>query len=319
MNKKITIIIPVYNRESLVPFTIESIQNQSYRNFECFLIDDGSDDNTITIMRDVIKDDARFTVLIRPENYIKGPAGCRNYGLDLAQGEYIQFFDSDDLMDSEHLQMKVNAYHIDTDLVVCQLIEFKNSDIDNLYGRSSIDDENDLSRHITGEINYYLPGPMWKRDVIGKDRFLTDIKIYEDLLFNLINRVKCKHVTVIDKALIYYRRHDETTTAKINQDMVLLNQKRLAWDNIYKVLLGEVKDKNQRSSAKYALLRYSCLNFYYLLCQRSFVTSGRQVVAMFKYSSSLKDLFTVTKLLLLSVVPLLTSKGYLVYKLKNEK
>ena len=317
--KKVTIIIPVYNRENLVTYTLESIQNQSYENFECLLIDDGSDDNTVKVMKNTIKEDARFTVLHRPENYIKGPAGCRNYGLELAQGEYIQFFDSDDLMDKEHLQMKVNAYSADTDLVVCQLIEFKNNNINNLYGRSSVDDKNDLSRHVTGEINYYLPGPMWKRDIIGSDRFLTDIKIYEDLLFNLINRIKCKHVKVIDKALIYYRRHDETTTAKINQDIKLLNEKRLAWENIYNVSMGEVKDKHQRSSIKYALLRYSCLNFYYLLCQKSFVSSVRQVIDMFKYSSSVKDFFTVTTLVILSAVPFFTSKGYFVYKMKNEK
>jgi len=101
---KISIIIPVFNRENLIEFTINSIRNQSYENFECLLIDDGSTDKTLEVMWKCVKNDNRFKILKREEKYPKGPSGCRNMGLDIAQGEYIQFFDSDDLMHPDHLR-----------------------------------------------------------------------------------------------------------------------------------------------------------------------------------------------------------------------
>ncbi len=320
MNPKISIIIPVFNRENLIKATIKSIKNQSYSDFECLLIDDASTDNTISVMYETIDNDSRFKVLERELGYIKGPAGCRNMGLDISIGEYIQFFDSDDLMHTDHLKLKIEAYNENIDLVVCKLGEFKDDDHKILFSISDIDDRGKLVAHISGETNYYLPGPMWKRNTIGSERFHTDIKIYEDLLFNLINRKKCNKVYLIKEPLIYYRRHENSTTGMATKNVELLEQKRLAWKYIYKILIGkEPEEKEHNTKVNSILFAKSCLNFYYLLCQKSIIGSIKQFLDMAYYTSSKKDFFISIKLLLLSIVPFVSTKGYKVYRIDNEK
>lgn len=109
MNKKVSIIIPVFNRGHLVLETLESIANQDYPNWECILIDDGSTDNTIEVIRPFISGDARFNLYHRPKNLSKGANSCRNHGFDLSTGFYIQWFDSDDLMLPSHLSSLIDA------------------------------------------------------------------------------------------------------------------------------------------------------------------------------------------------------------------
>lgn len=317
MKPKISIIIPVFNRESLIKATIDSIKAQSYRDFECLLIDDHSSDNTVNVMEKVVEDDVRFKVLKRQPDYLKGPSGCRNMGLDIATGTYIQFFDSDDLMHPDHLKLKIEAYSENIDLVVCKLGEFKDNDPKILFSISDIDDKGKLISHISGEVNYYLPGPMWKRKVIGDDRFHTDIKIYEDLLFNLINRKKCSNIHLIDNPLIYYRRHEDSTTGIATKNVALLEQKRLAWKYMYEVMTEDnpsyTEDKNVRS---YFFDR-SCLNLYYILSQQSLILGLRHFKDIFFYASSLKHFIIIIKLIISSPLAYFFSKGYKLFKVKT--
>lgn len=88
---KISIIVPVYNREKLLPETLESISNQTYTDWECVLVDDGSTDNSLQLLHNLASKDFRLKVYSRPEEYKKGAPSCRNYGYELATGEYIQF------------------------------------------------------------------------------------------------------------------------------------------------------------------------------------------------------------------------------------
>lgn len=319
MKPKISIIIPVFNRENLIKATIESIKGQTYSDFECLLIDDHSSDNTIEVMQNAVGGDLKFKVIKRQSIYAKGPAGCRNMGLDISTGEYIQFFDSDDLMHPDHLKLKIEAYSDNVDLVVCQLGEFKDNDYERLLSINDIDDKGNLISHITGEVNYYLPGPMWKRKIIGSERFQTDIKIYEDLLFNLINRKKCHKIYLINEPLIYYRRHENSTTGIATKDVEILGQKRLAWKCIYEILIvKEPEEKEHNKKINSIFFAKSCLNFYYLLCQKSIVGSIKQSFDMVRYGSSKKELLISVKLFLLSIVPFFSKKGYNVYNIKME-
>jgi glycosyltransferase involved in cell wall biosynthesis len=318
MNPKISIIIPVYNRESLITETINSIKNQTYQDFECIIIDDGSTDNTRNIIDKNIYDDFRFKVFLRDTNYIKGPSGCRNMGLDMARGQYIQFFDSDDLMHEDHLQCKIDAYTEDTDLVVCQLAEFKGTNYEDLFNINNIDDKGNLLNHINGDTNYYLPGPMWRKQIVRSCRFDNSIKIYEDLLFNLINRKKCSNIILINSPLIYYRRHDNSTTGISTQDIQILEQKRLAWKYIYEVLIeGEQSNMKYKKQIRSIFFQKSCLNFYYLLCQKSFLGSLKQSLDMVKYSTTIKERIIFLKLFFLSIIPFVSKKGYKIYKINN--
>ncbi len=96
MAVKISLIVPVYNGEKTIEKCINSILNQTYRNIEVIIIDDGSTDNTYEICKNMQNKDNRIQ-LIKQNN--KGPSLARNVGIEYAQGKYIQFVDADDWLE----------------------------------------------------------------------------------------------------------------------------------------------------------------------------------------------------------------------------
>jgi len=106
INKKplISIIIPTYNRAHLIGETLDSIIAQTYQNWECIVVDDGSDDDTEEVMKSYIQNDNRIYYYHRPEEHLPGGNGARNFGFEKSTGEYIQWFDSDDLMEPNSIK-----------------------------------------------------------------------------------------------------------------------------------------------------------------------------------------------------------------------
>lgn len=108
MNKiKVSIIIPVYNRFDLVKIMVDSIINQTYKNWELLLVDDGSNDRTDEKLEEYIKGKGNI-LLLRRTREVKGAPSCRNIGLSRALGEYVVFFDSDDLVAPYCLEQRVS-------------------------------------------------------------------------------------------------------------------------------------------------------------------------------------------------------------------
>lgn len=100
-----SIIIPTYNRASLIGDTLQSLVSQSFKQFEILVVDDGSKDNTKEVMAEWVQKDSRIQYFVK-QNGERGAA--RNYGIERAQGRYITFIDSDDIAYDNHLQ---HAYH----------------------------------------------------------------------------------------------------------------------------------------------------------------------------------------------------------------
>ena len=100
MNKLVSIIIPVYNREDMVSDAIISSLNQDYKNIEIILIDDGSNDNSLKIMQSFAKNNSSIKT-IHQEN--KGAQQARITGLNHANGDYITFLDSDDVINKQYI------------------------------------------------------------------------------------------------------------------------------------------------------------------------------------------------------------------------
>src|SRR5690606_26015743 len=102
---KISIIMATFNRAHLIGEALTSIQNQSYTDWECIIVDDNCTDNTKTIVETFIKNDLRFRYYLRHGNYKKGISGSRNFGIDLARGKSIIFFDDDDIVHPRNLEI----------------------------------------------------------------------------------------------------------------------------------------------------------------------------------------------------------------------
>src|SRR5699024_9435023 len=126
MNHVVSVIIPVFNRESLVGETLDSILTQSHAAWECILVDDGSTDASLEVLEAYQAKDKRIKIFQRPSNLPKGAPSCRNYGFDQATGDYIQYFDSDDIMLAEMLSEKVKYLieHPEASFVVSKMREF---------------------------------------------------------------------------------------------------------------------------------------------------------------------------------------------------
>jgi glycosyltransferase involved in cell wall biosynthesis len=110
MDNTVSIVIPTFNREKLIEETFLSIKNQTYKNWECIIVDDHSTDSTIQVINNFIKNDSRFKLYIRPDSKQKGANSCRNFGLEMASGHYLMFFDSDDLLKVNCLENRVSEF-----------------------------------------------------------------------------------------------------------------------------------------------------------------------------------------------------------------
>lgn len=101
----VTIIIPNYNSENTIKSTILSVKAQTFKNYECIIIDDKSVDNSVYIIKSLIKNDDRFRILQSKVN--NGVSRARNLGLSNAKGRFLTFIDSDDIWDKDFLKTNI--------------------------------------------------------------------------------------------------------------------------------------------------------------------------------------------------------------------
>ena len=110
MKPKISIIVPVYNTEKYIRQCLDSILNQTYQNFECLLINDGSSDNSLSIAESFAQNDSRMKVFTKENG---GPSSSRNYGLNKVSGEFITFVDADDYIDEYMIENMIDKEDLD--------------------------------------------------------------------------------------------------------------------------------------------------------------------------------------------------------------
>ncbi|MBU3841903.1 MAG: glycosyltransferase [Candidatus Fusobacterium pullicola] len=238
---KISIIVPVYNVEKYLRKCVDSILNQTFKDFELILVDDGSIDTSGKICDEYNLKDNRIKV-IHKEN--GGLSSARNAGLDIAQGEYIGFVDSDDWIE---LDMYEELYKIckenDTDVGIVGInyggaSEKKKSKKIEIYSNKLILD--DLVYNKGKEITWPAWNKLWLKKVIGESRF-KEGRIYEDGLFLYSLSSKIKKVAKIDYEAYNYRMDNESITrSKISKKQVDFLYNTL---DIYKFLPSPYKEE----------------------------------------------------------------------------
>ena len=124
--QKVSIIIPTFNSSKYLKATLDSVLSQTYANWECILIDDGSIDLTETISVNYQEKDNRFQLYKRPVDLPKGPSSARNYGVSKAKGDYLIFLDADDLLATTCLENRVAQFqqNPECDFLVFQMERF---------------------------------------------------------------------------------------------------------------------------------------------------------------------------------------------------
>jgi glycosyltransferase involved in cell wall biosynthesis len=218
MNPLVSIIIPTHNRAHLIGETLDSILAQTYQNWECIIVDDGSTDNTASVLKSYNNKDVRFQYHKRPLNRRKGPNSCRNYGFENSKGYYINWFDSDDLYFSYALESFIKHFDEKTDVVIAK-IEKVDSKTKIKIKENNILSENQIEDYFVGLVTFYVCGPLWKRTFLNRQKELFDERIInlDDWDFNLRMLYEKPNIIYINAPLIKYRIHENSLSNEIEK------------------------------------------------------------------------------------------------------
>ncbi|MBO5850765.1 MAG: glycosyltransferase [Clostridia bacterium] len=215
MNDLVSIIVPIYNVQKYLPHCIESVLNQTYKNFELILVDDGSPDRSGDICDYYAKKDSRI-VVVHKEN--GGASTARNAGLYVAKGKYVNFIDGDDWISKDAIETFVKIIEKESvDLVVGTLEDrylrvsskpFKDELID-FY--SNEQDVSKIIPKLTPPVNkLYLKSIIDSQNI----KFLADVKYGEDILFVYEYLKYCKRIFTISKVTYFYNRLIDNSITK---------------------------------------------------------------------------------------------------------
>lgn len=217
-NPIVSIIIPTYNRSHLIHETLDSVLEQTYTSWECIVVDDGSMDNTEEILISYTSKDARFQYHKRPLNKKKGANACRNYGFEMSKGEFVNWFDDDDLMHPDKLLIQIKALeNNDFNFTVCQTLVFENS-IENIIGLRSknIYSKDVFYDYLIQKIAWLTQSPIWKRAFLNKLEYLfdEDLQAAQEWEFHCRVLAFSKDYKFINEPLVYIRQHKNSITYK---------------------------------------------------------------------------------------------------------
>ena len=253
MSALVSIIVPVYNLEGYVENCIRSLMKQTYENIEILCIDDGSTDNSATVIKKLAEGDQRVKYIYKENG---GVSSARNKGLEVANGEYIMFVDGDDYMHFQAVEIFVNSIEKSKFDVVCSteiktsITNERMSQITN-YRCEETDHEGLFSYKYESVLGKSVWGKIFKNDVAKSVNFIEKISNGEDA--NYFIRILCKDATVgvIDRNLYYYySRENSCVTSEFTQSKFSIT---LSFDDLCEYL----------KNSDYKFLKAYCLQYLY--------------------------------------------------------
>ncbi len=212
-NIKISIIVPLYNVEEYLEECLESIRNQTYTDIEVILVNDGSTDGSKQICERFCQIDSRFR-LINQEN--QGQSVARNRGFKESIGQYIMFVDSDDVINTNVLEVLLPYMKPDVDIVECGMTRDKESFFLNKIPTTVFEGNSKeaiLNCIAFRTVKFCAFTKLYRREIVEKIPFLEGY-IYEDVFtgINYLNHIR--KIIVIDYIGYYYRVRPNSTMTK---------------------------------------------------------------------------------------------------------
>ncbi|MDO5831570.1 MAG: glycosyltransferase [Methanobrevibacter sp.] len=205
-NFKVSVIVPVYNSCEYIGSTLDSIINQDFSSFELIVVDDGSTDNSLEIIKEKLSKSTISYEIIHQEN--AGVSCARNAGIEKASGEYLVFVDSDDYITGNHLS---ELYNGETDF---SLIQFIKKDGDKLstpdhYSKRSMSCDEFIKKELKMDIYFNFWQLMYKASIIKDNniRFSPDVIYGEDIEFALKALIYGKDIAISNEVTYYYIQH----------------------------------------------------------------------------------------------------------------
>lgn len=241
---QVSIIIPVYNAEKYLYKCIHSVINQTYKDIEIIIINDGSTDSSLLICRKFEKNDSRIRIINKKN---EGVSKARNIGIDYAKGKYIAFIDADDYIEKNMIENMFNRITKENaDMILCNYTNVNNEEkklikynlkqvvtgCENINNNIIIPlierDKNEKKHKIEGFRSPW--GKLFNKDIIDKFklRFNEKMSIGEDFIFNL-QFMSHSHALTFDEASYYYY--------VTNSNSALMKYKKNCWEKYYRPII----------------------------------------------------------------------------------
>jgi teichuronic acid biosynthesis glycosyltransferase TuaG len=272
-NGLVSVIIPTYNVETYIEETIDSVINQTYKNWELIIVDDHSKDTTVELIKNKQKIDNRIVLFECTENF-GGPAKPRNIGLGLAKGEFISFLDGDDLWLPSKLEIQIAFLNKELNYNAVS----SNSESFPSGHKQSLPLINDkvLSFNLLLKVNWIITSSIVIRksitDIIGlfdENKNLIAVEDY-DYWLRLLSEFD-NSVFILEKVLVKYRIHDaniskdeDDTNSKTIKKLEVLYKKfeSIATNNIHSIIanlhyntqVNQIKTKYYRGKISVIML-----------------------------------------------------------------
>lgn len=225
MEKKVSVILPIYNVEEFLPKSIESVMDQTYRNLEIVLVDDGSTDSCPKICDDYARKDKRIKVIHKKNG---GLSSARNAGIDMASGEFIYFLDSDDYIETNLVEMCVSVIQT----TMCDVVVFNHvieSESKEEIGKTHFSQQQIITDTIDKKMKYvsnillkYQVGwnawnRFYKADIIRDNKLYypdNNVIFAEDQAFALLIALYQKKMVVVEDVLYHYLQRETSIMGK---------------------------------------------------------------------------------------------------------
>lgn len=242
MNKKVSIIIPVYNAENYIDLAISSVLNQTYKNIEIIVVNDGSTDNTNKMLAHWKNIDNRIKIINIKNN---GVSNARNVGIKEATGDLLFFLDSDDAIHKSTIELMLNNYNDKSTLVVCGFDRFKlDSECElnnNLYFSFALNSNSHkvLKQQRNG---FYSWGILYENEIVKKHNIQFDVSLgnLEDVVWNAIYLSYIKRIAYLNVPMYKYRVTPNSITSKSLDSIYQAN----CYYYAYKSICKEIKNRN---------------------------------------------------------------------------
>lgn len=286
--EQVSVIIPVYNAEKFLRRCLDSLRNQTYRNIEVLMVDDGSTDRSLKICKGFAEKDGRFKVLQKQNG---GASSARNLGLTNSGGGYVLFVDADDWLPLGAVEtLWKKRQETDADYVggnIMQIFPLRSAEL-HLFDEASFakTDVRAFDKFFTSHFTAYAPwAHLYKNQIIQAAglKFNTDIVFGEDALFNYQYLQHCSRIATTGEVVYYYNRVNSGSITKNycpskNKDtLFLLNERR----KLYSGELTEAQSYKEDDQLLFAFT-FICQDYIFFLPKDSAVEKLRETHLMYR-------------------------------------
>lgn len=286
----VSIVVPVYNVEKHIKRALNSLQNQTFKNFEVIIVDDFGQDNSIKIAEEYSKKDSRFKIVYHDKNL--GTYHARKTGVDKSSGKYILFLDPDDELNSKSIEKILLEFNDNVDLVLFNIKKIPNEkfyqtkpSVPKIAGNLG---ENTFKKILNHKgFSYGTAGKAYKREVLLESYSQINLPLNkrlvfgEDILLFAVCFSNTLKVSFINEQLYFYHIEKSSITKVNNKQLLEQNLSQLEY------IIGKLTELSHREPyANHSIfikqLRYASLNISIRLEQ--------------KFKSNLKNYITLLKL-----------------------